>query len=186
MKAYWSRRRRKCHRPSNGLFVRYFTAILIDLTVLNLFDEFSAKITISSSSFSLAAAILLQVLLTATMAVEHKVAAYFNARQGRMALVLLADDHRMVADGPFEPRIPRCARGPCITSRSHPKKPISKGRSANRIAFTNDASGAGCKPGKYAPASPTLTLAQYALSSAGPNGGIDHACACRSADWRLG
>ncbi|HEX5787447.1 MAG TPA: hypothetical protein VFY03_04670 [Woeseiaceae bacterium] len=70
------------------LFLRYFTAILIDLTVLNLFDEFSAKVTVSSFSVSLAAAILLQVLLKATLAVEHRVAAYFNARQGKAARVM--------------------------------------------------------------------------------------------------
>lgn len=70
------------------LFLRYFTAILIDLTVLNLFDEFSAKVTVSSFSVSLAAAVLLQVLLKATMAVEHRVAAFFNARPGKASRVM--------------------------------------------------------------------------------------------------
>lgn len=70
--------------PSNGqrLFVRYFTAILIDLVVLNLFVEYSENVTIDSFSISLMAAVLLQVLLKLTIAVEHRVAEFFKARPG--------------------------------------------------------------------------------------------------------
>jgi len=76
--------------PSNRqrLFARYFTAILIDLTVLNLFNEYSDKVTINSFTTSLFAALLLQVLLKATLAVEHRVAAYFKAKQGGFAKFL--------------------------------------------------------------------------------------------------
>ncbi len=76
--------------PSNAqrLFLRYFTAILIDLTVLNLFDEYSDKVSVDTFTTSLLAAILLQVLLKATLAVEHRVAAYFNAKQGGFARFL--------------------------------------------------------------------------------------------------
>ena len=51
--------------PSGGqrLFLRYFTAILIDLVVLNLFDKYSDKVTISGFTVSLGAAVLLQILL---------------------------------------------------------------------------------------------------------------------------
>jgi hypothetical protein len=66
------------------LFVRYFTGILIDLLVLNLFDEYSDRVFIHSFTTSLLAAILLQVLLKLTLAVEHQVAIYFNARPGRL------------------------------------------------------------------------------------------------------
>lgn len=70
--------------PSNNqrLFVRYFTAILIDLVVLNLFVEYSGKVFIDSFTVSLLAAILLQVLLKLTIVVEHWVANFFNARPG--------------------------------------------------------------------------------------------------------
>jgi hypothetical protein len=73
--------------PSNKqrLFVRYFTAILIDLTVLNLFVEYSEHVVIDSFTISLLAAVLLQVLLKVTIAVEHRVAAYFNAKKGGFA-----------------------------------------------------------------------------------------------------
>ncbi len=73
--------------PSNGqrLFLRYFTAILIDLVVLNLFVEYWDKVVINSFTISLLAAVLLQVLLKLTLVLEHKVADFFNARSGAMA-----------------------------------------------------------------------------------------------------
>ena len=67
------------------LFIRYFTAILIDLVVLNLFVEYSEHVVIGSFTISLLAAVLLQVLLKLTIALEHRVAAYFNAMKGGFA-----------------------------------------------------------------------------------------------------
>jgi hypothetical protein len=67
------------------LFMRYFTAILVDLVVLNLFVEYSKHVTIDSFTVSLLVAVLLQVLLKLTMALEHRLAAYFNAKQGGFA-----------------------------------------------------------------------------------------------------
>ena len=67
------------------LFMRYFTAILIDLTVLNLFAEYWDRVEIDSFTISLLAAVLLQVLLKLTVAIEHRVAAYFNAKGTAMA-----------------------------------------------------------------------------------------------------
>ena len=72
-------------RNSQRLFVRYLVAILIDLTVLNLFDEFWELVTIDPFSVSVLAAILLQVLLKATLVLEHKVAAHFNTKSGGFA-----------------------------------------------------------------------------------------------------
>src|SRR4030095_13969363 len=74
----------KAGAPSNRqrLFVRYFTAILVDLVVLNLFVEYSKNVTIDSFTTSLLAAVLLQILLQLTIAIEHRVAAYFKARAG--------------------------------------------------------------------------------------------------------
>ena len=70
------------------LFVRYFTAILIDLVVLNLFVEYSEKVAIDSFTTSLLAAVVLQVLLKLTIAVEHRVAAFFKARPGGLMIFL--------------------------------------------------------------------------------------------------
>ncbi len=64
------------------LFVRYTLAVLVDLTVLNLFDEYWDLVTIESFSISLAAAILLQVLLKLTIAAEHRIAAHFKEKPG--------------------------------------------------------------------------------------------------------
>jgi hypothetical protein len=64
------------------LAIRYFTGVLIDLTLLNLFAEYWHAVQVSSFTVSLLAAILLQALLKLTMWVEHHVAVFFNARPG--------------------------------------------------------------------------------------------------------
>jgi hypothetical protein len=70
--------------PTNKqrLFVRYFTAILIDLLVLNLFVEYSGKVHVDTFTTSLLAAVLLQVLLKLTIVAEHKVMDWFKAKGG--------------------------------------------------------------------------------------------------------
>ena len=64
------------------VFVRYFTAVLIDLVVLNLFAEYSTKVFIDTFTTSLLAAIVLQALLKLTIALEHRVGAFFKSRPG--------------------------------------------------------------------------------------------------------
>lgn len=70
------------------LFMRYFTAILIDLVVINLFVEYWDKVQVSSFTVTLGMALLLQVLLALTLKVEHRVADYFNAKPGKVARFL--------------------------------------------------------------------------------------------------
>ena len=72
------------HTPSlrQRVFMRYFTAILVDLVVLLLFAEYWEHVHVSSFTVALLAAVLLQILLKVTIVVEHKVAAFFNARPG--------------------------------------------------------------------------------------------------------
>jgi hypothetical protein len=67
------------------LFMRYFTAVLVDLTVLNLFAEYWDRVLIDSFTISLFAAILLQVLLKLTVAIEHRAAAHFLSMPGAFA-----------------------------------------------------------------------------------------------------
>ncbi|KPZ68131.1 hypothetical protein A9267_19235 [Shewanella sp. UCD-FRSSP16_17] len=75
-------------RPLHGFnspqryFVGYTLAVLVDLTVLNLLDEFWQHINVSSFSISLLVAILLQLLLKLTIAFEHKLADYFKSKPG--------------------------------------------------------------------------------------------------------
>ena len=64
------------------LFLRYFTAILVDLTVLNLCEEYWDLVVIESFTISLFAAIVLQLLLQLTLVVEHHLASYFKSKQG--------------------------------------------------------------------------------------------------------
>ena len=75
--------------PSNNqrLFLRYFTAILIDLVVLGLFAEYWDRVHVDSFTIALLAAVLLQVLLKVTLAIEHRVAAIFKKMEGTPAKV---------------------------------------------------------------------------------------------------
>ena len=68
-------------------FVRYFTSILIDLTVLNFFDEYWEHVKIESFTISLFTAVLLQVLLKLTIAFEHRIENYFKNRTGVKAKI---------------------------------------------------------------------------------------------------
>jgi hypothetical protein len=71
--------------PRQRGFFRYFTAILVDLVVLGLFVEYWDHVTATSFTVMLLAAVLLQVLLKLTIALEHRLAAFFNARKGGFA-----------------------------------------------------------------------------------------------------
>jgi hypothetical protein len=75
------------HTPSGRQrgFMRYLTATLVDLAVLGLFVEYWEHVSADSFTVILLAAVVLQVLLKLTIAVEHRVAAYFNARPGGFA-----------------------------------------------------------------------------------------------------
>jgi len=72
------------HTPSQRqrVFMRYFTAILVDLAVLLLFAEYWENVHVSSFTIALLAAVLLQILLKVTIVCEHWVADFFNARPG--------------------------------------------------------------------------------------------------------
>ena len=68
--------------PRQRVFLRYLTATLVDLVVLGLFAEYWEHVVVTSFSVMLLAAALLQILLKLTIALEHRVAAFFNARPG--------------------------------------------------------------------------------------------------------
>jgi len=61
-------------------FLRYFCLVMTDILVLNLFVEFWSRVHITSFSVSIGAALLLQLLLKVTVALEHKVADLFKDR----------------------------------------------------------------------------------------------------------
>ncbi len=64
------------------LFLRYTIAVLVALTVLNLFEEYWDLVDIGSFTISLATAFLLQPLLVITIRLEHRVANYFKGKPG--------------------------------------------------------------------------------------------------------
>ena len=72
------------HTPASRqrVFMRYLTATLVDLVVLGLFVEYWEYVSASSFTIMLLAAVLLQLLLKLTIVVEHRLAAFFNARPG--------------------------------------------------------------------------------------------------------
>ncbi len=64
------------------LFLRYTIAVLVALTVLNLFEEYWDRVEIGSFTISLATAFLLQLLLVMVIGLEHRVASYFKGKPG--------------------------------------------------------------------------------------------------------
>ena len=64
------------------LFLRYFTGVLIDLTVWGLFAEYWSAVKVSSFTVLLLASIMMQFLLKLSIWAEHHVAVYFNKRPG--------------------------------------------------------------------------------------------------------
>ena len=72
--------------PRQRSYMRYFMATLVDLVVLGLFAEYwPAMVSVSSFTIMLLAAVILQILLKLTIVLEHKVAAYWNAKPGGFA-----------------------------------------------------------------------------------------------------
>lgn len=70
------------------LFLRACFAVLVDLAVLCLFAEFWELVHVEAFSLALLTAILLQVLLKASIALEHYVAGFFENMSGMKAKVL--------------------------------------------------------------------------------------------------
>jgi hypothetical protein len=70
------------------LFIRYFTAILVDLVVLNILDEYWHRVEIESFTVSLFAAVMLQVLLQLTLKLEHALADWFKSKSGTLFTIL--------------------------------------------------------------------------------------------------
>jgi hypothetical protein len=70
--------------PSNRqrMFLRYYAGVLMDLVVLNLFAEYSDKVDVDTFTTSLWAAVVLQLLLKATIALEHKAMDLFKGKTG--------------------------------------------------------------------------------------------------------
>mgnify|MGYP001826447242 CR=1 FL=1 len=77
--------------PRQERFLRGTLGVLVDVTILALFVEHWDRVVIDSYTIALLTAILLQAMLKATLALEHRLAAFFrnHARAGTTALRLL-------------------------------------------------------------------------------------------------
>ena len=79
------------HAPATARQQRFLRAVLfvlVDVTVLALFVEYWDRIVIDSYTIALFTAILLQAMLKATLAVEHRIARVFLGRSGTGSLTL--------------------------------------------------------------------------------------------------
>jgi hypothetical protein len=75
------------HTLGQLLYVRYFVAVLVDLVVLNLFEEYWDAVVIESFTMSLLTALLLQLLLKITIKIEHRISVYFKSKSGVFNIV---------------------------------------------------------------------------------------------------
>lgn len=78
----------KANSLKQHLFIKYSFFVLVDLTVLNLFNEHWDFVYIEFFSISLLAALLLQFLLKVTLKIEHHVAEHFKKTPGAKGKVL--------------------------------------------------------------------------------------------------
>jgi hypothetical protein len=69
-------------------FTSWVSDVLVYIVVLNLFVEFVDTIVIDSFWISILTAVLLKLLLDALTGVEHRVAGFFKARDGRIYTIL--------------------------------------------------------------------------------------------------
>jgi hypothetical protein len=69
-------------------FASWMTDVLVYIVVLNLFVEFVDTVVIDSFWISILTAVLLKMMLDSLVGLEHRVAGYFRAREGRLYKVL--------------------------------------------------------------------------------------------------
>ena len=70
------------------VFLRYLPFVLIDLVVINLYVEYWDKVVIDSFTLTLLTACVMQLLLKLVMELEHRVAGYFKAKPGKLAVAM--------------------------------------------------------------------------------------------------
>ena len=74
--------------PKQRIFLVFTLFVLADLTVINLFDEYASNyFHISSFTASIFMAIILQVLLSITIKIEHKIGDYYKSKEGLLNLL---------------------------------------------------------------------------------------------------
>ena len=67
---------------SQRLFLVYLICILVDMTILNVFAEFTHSVYVESFSITIFIAIFLQLLIVLTKQAEHKLSQFFGTNKG--------------------------------------------------------------------------------------------------------
>jgi hypothetical protein len=66
---------------SQRLFLVYIICILVDMTILNIYAEFSHSVYVESFSITIFIAIFLQLFIVLTRHAEHKLSNFFGDRK---------------------------------------------------------------------------------------------------------
>ena len=72
---------------SQRLFLVYIICILVDMTILNIFAEFSHSVYVESFSITIFIAIFLQLFIVLTRHVEHKLSNFFGDRKSYLTKI---------------------------------------------------------------------------------------------------
>ena len=73
---------------SQRLFLVYIICILVDMTILNIFAEFSHSVYIESFSITIFIAIFLQLFIVLTKYAEHKLSNFFGDKKNYLTKIM--------------------------------------------------------------------------------------------------
>ena len=73
---------------SQRLFLVYIICILVDMTILNIFAEFSHSVYVESFSITIFIAIFLQLFIVLTKYAEHKLSNFFGDKKNYLTKII--------------------------------------------------------------------------------------------------
>ena len=72
---------------SQRLFLVYIICILVDMTILNIYAEFTHSVYVESFSITIFIAIFLQLFIVLTRHTEHKISNFFGNKKGLLTKI---------------------------------------------------------------------------------------------------
>ena len=87
---------KRIHYPKDGerninnsqrLFLVYIICILVDMTILNIYAEFSHSVYVESFSITIFIAIFLQLFIVLTRHAEHKLSNFFEDKKNYLTKI---------------------------------------------------------------------------------------------------
>ena len=73
---------------SQRLFLAYIICILVDMTILNIYAEFSHSVYVESFSITIFIAIFLQLFIVLTKYAEHKLSNFFGDKKNYLTKIM--------------------------------------------------------------------------------------------------